>query len=322
MAKSWLVEGEINIEFYNPIGKIRETQKYPFSFTKSDSTWHVSAVQPNGLVLSVFYRDGATPAIAGRLTDYPVVPVRMHGSDYPIASYFEQVPWFAFGGLSVLLSNRFIPAPWATPQIGPEAHIYRIEFQHKGAFISEAKFIQDKERLRKASNSELIHRETRQGNSKVFAPLGEPGVLGGVYNVLVTTNVGGIDFPASFSLENYRSDQTPNSPGHLARRFRGIVTNIVIGDVSITIPTNLNYGITDFRYSKSSRGVDSVSYQTTNLFEPFPNPVRQKMLKEKLGKSPWVVSHFAKRHAVVCAIVFFTILFLTCFYFGHFRKKV
>jgi hypothetical protein len=138
-------EGNITIMFHTEDGKIEHTDSYPFAFELSNDVSQVTAIQPNGWPsLTAIQKNNLSAVIASRQSPryYPksaftnlfpggnsnVVPLlslAIHATPFPVATYFEQIPWIAFSGGHVMRTNLFIPAPWENAEMSPMAHVTR-----------------------------------------------------------------------------------------------------------------------------------------------------------------------------------------------------
>jgi hypothetical protein len=149
------------------------------------------------------------------------------------------------------------------------------------SLLESAVWVQNAERQAQASHSELINHEGRTGPDSLYDDIrGQPGMTGGVYRLLSTTNLNGHQFPREFLFENYRPGAEPR--GRLARRFIGTVTNIVLGEADPGRFVDVVFGIADFRYTDKPLKIESVSYLSTNLFPDFPNDLGLVSFREKV----------------------------------------
>lgn len=278
-------EGHVEITFHGGDGKEQKRTRYPFSVARSNDTWRVEGVQPMGPALASLYRKGVTAGTVAERTAGFVVPVVIHNTGYPVGTYYEQIPWFAFLGAEVLQTNRAIHPPWSSPQMDPEAHMYLAEHVRDEAtgLLLAARFVADAQRVKSAPASPLlvwfrvapVDRHRRKAGYRAA----RPGAVGGTYTLLESTNVGGFGVPLKFRIENYRVAGRVGSTGILARRFEGVVTNLVVGGTSPAPPPEVSFDMFDYRYQRRDRGVEYIYYPATNLFEAFPSTLRLQQLE-------------------------------------------
>ncbi|MDX1953247.1 MAG: hypothetical protein SFY81_13785 [Verrucomicrobiota bacterium] len=303
VPRHFQAEGIIRVHFFSATGESNKVDTFPFVFQQSGEQWRVFSVQPFGATITILGKKGATAMYVDEHTTKPINTAMIHATDFPVATYYSQVPWFVFGSVAVLQTNRYIPAPWEIPQMGARAHLFRADYLEEGGFIKFAAFVHDPERRQDAKDSDLIHRETQPNewfSKRVTERLpGTPGQTGGVYYVTHRTNINGFSFPQRFVMENYRENHV-GKPGHIGRRFIGIVTNYSFEVAPPKPPEGVTFGVVDFRFSKRDRNIDSIQYKTTELFQVPPDA--ERILQQKIKAAP-LLPPWVRRDLIVYSLL-------------------
>lgn len=237
---------------------------------------------------------GRLPPTAEELKASGWISLRITAGQHPLANFGATFPWLAFcSGDYLREPGRLIPLG-ADMRHSLESFGFRdrtLVFQDRLGLPQRVELFTSAKLLRKSARNSTVLRSVRHPeaiqvalNPIVTAP---EGFMAARYEVLDSTNIGGINIPLVFRFEFFEPgpDKKPLPKGEAWGR----VTNLRAADEPPSIlSSDRRFGVIDYRFRHPLKLVDEIQYQITNgIVPPVTDPVLRAIYRAKVSAAPY-----------------------------------
>ena len=319
LAQTYSATGNMIATYYSWSNKTGETQDTSFTAWIEDRHW-LLRIQYATNWFSLVGGDGTNTyyVLVDPTSSNLLAPASVFYGNFPRDQLDRvTVPWLALCSSDYFSQHEdrdAIPSLWSRAQIDPMAHVCSttvVQFSDPPYVPKDISWITSSNLIRTASENKDLRIEGASvqdldKRTVDFVATVSSGKTLGTYHVLAATNINGEVFPTAFELDAYgyfSPEQQKNSQKALDAnkgKIKGLKDTIgetwllasykgtiikfttVKGHVELPHP-GLPMGITDYRLSSRSNGVDFVTYKSDS-WKPQVNPELMAILETKLSQ--------------------------------------